>query len=779
MVARSPGRYARRRGSHALTVNSAGRLFAWIAILAAALYIVLIGGGYPGLASLHAKVIIQVSAVAILGTWLAVSIIRPSWRVTTPLLVPVLLASGAYVLSAVFSERPRLSLEPTIGGLGFALAFLFLTRFFAAPWFRSRVEMLIVSLTFVVAFAYIVQVVINWALWWIVVGGFALPPLRPSWAGLSFGTPNIVAIFLLLAGPLSVALLGSKPKGARYAWLLGATVVVALLLTGTRSAYVAGVVASVLGIVVLRGRKIMGYVTGARPVLKPAHRMAALLGAGAAGAVTLAFAPAILHRFGQGGDSVRVDLWRTALTIFLEHPLTGSGPGTWVQLKVAANPEGLPNRIFSNAHDLYVQAAAEVGLIGLVAAAVLLLAVTRRLVLAHRQGGPLRVQSVAVAMGVVGFAIQAIFDSLTNVPLVCLLLIVALAWIDSVTPVASSTKPRLTRALAGRVGAAVALAGTVAVIPTLVRVDSAWAESLAGNDSFLARDWPAALSRYERARATDPGFVLYELQAASALARVGRTEEALQVLREAVLEDPVAVNQIGLARLELDHGNVEAALARARLAALTGLGEPTVALNAGIIGEEVGDIPFALEQFGRAVAWNPPLAGTSFWIAADRRVSRDQVVERAQSLSEPAAAALIQAYAGQPAEARTTLLSLPQSHARDLYIAATWWIQGEPDVALAHLEAMLRLNPLDWEAAGWASRVARFSGDAVSANRFALWSYTVQGDAAPSAIFEQSSIPPETNDVTAGLPRSYPAGIYGRPTSPFLLMPTLVLIGGR
>src|SRR3989304_2718103 len=56
-----------------------------------------------------------------------------------------------------------------------------------------------------------------------------------------------------------------------------------------------------------------------------------------------ALAPVGLSRFVQGREGLRVDLWRAALATFLQHPLLGGGPGTWVQLKVTENPVGSAN----------------------------------------------------------------------------------------------------------------------------------------------------------------------------------------------------------------------------------------------------------------------------------------------------------------------------------------------------------------------------------------------------------------------------------------------------
>src|SRR5438045_3663021 len=104
------------------------RLGAWLLLALSAVFLLSTGGTYPGIASLDAHVIGQVVAIAVLGVWLMASLFQPDWRPRTPLLIPIALASAAYLASALASQRPRLSLEPTVAGLGWALAFLFLSR---------------------------------------------------------------------------------------------------------------------------------------------------------------------------------------------------------------------------------------------------------------------------------------------------------------------------------------------------------------------------------------------------------------------------------------------------------------------------------------------------------------------------------------------------------------------------------------------------------------------------------------------------------------------------
>jgi hypothetical protein len=94
------------------------RLGAWAVLLLSGLFLLTTGGTYPGIASVEGHILGQVIAYVVLGGWLLLALRDPAWRPRTPLFVPVLLATSAYALSAVFSQRQRLSFEPTIAGIG-------------------------------------------------------------------------------------------------------------------------------------------------------------------------------------------------------------------------------------------------------------------------------------------------------------------------------------------------------------------------------------------------------------------------------------------------------------------------------------------------------------------------------------------------------------------------------------------------------------------------------------------------------------------------------------
>jgi O-antigen ligase/tetratricopeptide (TPR) repeat protein len=781
-------------------VSNVLRLGAWAVLVLSAVFFLTTGGTYPGIASVEGHLIGQIVAIAILGGWLALSLGRPAWRARSPLLLPVALACLAYGASAMVSQRPRLSLEPTIAGLGWGLAVLFLGRLLTEAWFRARAAVLMTAFVAVVAFGYLGQVAIEWISWWGIVGRFAVPPLRPSFAALFLGSPNLIGTALVLLAPLVVAITWTRYRRHGLASALAVASAIAIFVSGSRGAWLGAGIGLVvaLGLAITR-RGARGSIDNlvARARRRPILLAPVVVAIGG----LLLLAPSVIARFEQGGASLRQDLWRSALAIFADHPILGAGPGTWVQLKVAANPDGVPNLILPHAHDLYIQSAAELGLVGLAALGILAGAVGRRLWSAwgsdHRLPGERRdgarsvealsMEAGAVIVSLAAFAGQSIVDNLVNLPFVCLILVALVAWVDgglaaargAAEPQPRAWSPRLAAVLRGPALPVVGLLAMAIVIPTLVRIDRAASTAQDGNRAVLRGDWDAALDAFEAASGLDPGFTLYDLQAASALGRAGRTAEAREVLARAAEADPVAINVIGLAALEAELGERDAALGHARQAAALGVGDPTVALNAGLVAERLGDRDLALDQFANAIAWDPPLASGAVWASPPRSIALADAVAAARDRVDPLTAALILAYAGQASAAKAELLTQPPTGQVEVYIAATEWLDGDPSAALARLDSMLLADPRDWYAAAWAARIARLSGDVATARRYSAWAIAVQGDAAPATIAELSVAPADADAATAGLPGNYPWAVYLRPVTPYLPVPQLMLIGSR
>jgi O-antigen ligase len=79
--------------------------------------------------------------------------------------------------------------------------------------------------------------------------------------------------------------------------------------------------------------------------------------------LVLAGAAVVLAAGGVAGSEERSAYWRVAADSALERPLLGSGSGTWVREWLAGRDAAIPAR---DAHGLYLETAAELGVVGLV-----------------------------------------------------------------------------------------------------------------------------------------------------------------------------------------------------------------------------------------------------------------------------------------------------------------------------------------------------------------------------------------------------------------------------
>jgi O-antigen ligase len=107
---------------------------------------------------------------------------------------------------------------------------------------------------------------------------------------------------------------------------------------------------------------------------------------------------------------------RAAVGVIAEHPLAGAGPG---QADLQQRGQDGGTRFFGYAHNEYAQVAAELGLVGLVLLAVLLLALARLLWRARATGAAGATWAGVVA-ATAAFAVHSGFDFVWHLPAVLL-----------------------------------------------------------------------------------------------------------------------------------------------------------------------------------------------------------------------------------------------------------------------------------------------------------------------------------------------------------------------
>lgn len=355
----------------------------------------------------------------------------------------------------------------------------------------------------------------------------------------TFYWPNPFAAFLLLALPIEICrtVWAGTRRDAVAHGMLATLLGTALVLTYSRGAMLSLLVVLPLVVIVLqpsawkravgRGLLLTGAVLAAAVVVT----QGAVLGVGQD--EKRAAADAVARQLSIQG---RAHFWRAAWAIFLDHP-AGAGAGTFGAMHAAYQRDV---RFYAtDAHNLYLQTAAETGVPGLVALTAVLGTtgmVWRR---AHRRSQHTDLFPLTAGIGVallVFFAHSAIEMNwmFPANPATAAALIGMLASIERVA--SGGTVPA--RAPSGRFAAAAALCLAVVAV---VFGWTAQRESLRGQVFARAGNWPAAAQAYARAARWNPLQAQYYAARAAAVMRSASPDRELA---EVVLHRAMALDRM-------------------------------------------------------------------------------------------------------------------------------------------------------------------------------------------------------------------------------------------
>ncbi len=342
-----------------------------------------------------------------------------------------------------------------------------------------------------------------------------------GWAGAAdlhgaFGNKNHLAGYLLLLLPLTLAgLLSSQRRRASMAF--GAALVVmasGLLLSQSRGAWLAlapGVAVVVLMLPRWRGwwgrLAVAGTLTLALSLLLNQAALQTTVSAGAAAMQDVAAATA--GQSPEGTLGPRLDYWHGALAIAGEHPLLGTGPGTFA----SAFPAYQKNPLYYSkyAHQLLLQILAETGAPGLLALLGLLAAYAYNVTtgLSTRLAGEElneRILAVGLAGGLAASLVHNLVELDWYVPAIALLAAVVAGALLGLAarrgaPADAAIAPAAPwAAIEGWATVIVCVAG---LTWTGFRAAEGW--NLAAAAAALQRgDAPAAVASYRAAAAIDP-----------------------------------------------------------------------------------------------------------------------------------------------------------------------------------------------------------------------------------------------------------------------------------
>lgn len=575
------------------------------------------------------KVVHQVGSALLLGLWL-ISLWRRGQGFPRTWLDGPLAALGlAWLLSALFSQHPRVSLEylwPVLVHILLFYVFVDLMRSGRRQW--------VIEGLFLTAGTVVIIGVLETLAWyfgllgapgWPSIDGLSLPPTLHE-VRLPFGHNNPAGGYAVLMIPLAWAW-GNATAQRDLRWgyrLLASGLVVYLLLTQSRGAYLG--LAALLGfsllIWLLRSDVRQRFPVWLQPVLHPRWL---LFGAGllALLAGVILFQIIIAPANPNPNDVARLDLWVSAIEMFRDHPLFGVGLRQFQgerlhYLNWRSSSSYLP---LEHPHNLPLLLVAEGGIVVLTAAVAVIVRFARmgfrtwRSVSARQRR---RLEGIAVAL--LAFGVHNLVDAFMSTQLLMVLIIAAAYTVTAADLVPELQVVHSKRRINPRVVlvgvTALILIAQVAFLP-IHRGALVYRQALG-----LIQDerYDAALEAVQRAEKADPWQPLYHLQEANVLGFLAFEHpedylgEAIDVHEAALARSPAwEVGWHNLAALYAQAGQYSDAVQAETKALEITPQSPVNELALATYYELAGDSEAAAERYLTVLNRHPTLAASDFW----------------------------------------------------------------------------------------------------------------------------------------------------------------------
>jgi O-antigen ligase/tetratricopeptide (TPR) repeat protein len=571
----------------------------------------------------------------------------------------------------------RLGIEPLLDILAAILIFDALTDPSGLSQTSLRWALMLVPLALAALSLHVV-----WGRWqdWLTLiravpnsGSSLLPPTVPRVLGLGTN-PNILAPVMTLPSPLFLAAIVDGRRVVRIAGALALVAVqVAVFFTLSRAAWIG----EIAGFGVAGAGILLAY----RALPLPSRR-AVLAGCAivaTAMAVIVVLSPSIHERplwLFRPSLAARSDFRSAAIQIIRRHPLLGAGPGRFPLLYPETSNGDPAGAVHS--HNILLQIGVEGGVLAIVAAATIGVAVAIALWRRWRTGDRRRRLLLACVSGsLTAFVVGGMADSLHLFPEILFVLagLLALALRDEGTAVTPQAR-RLPGGAEKRLNGGAALALSLSPLLLAVSLGAVWLHiDQAGmhyrRSISLASEehWPDAAAEAARASAIDPHLALYHVQQGMTLAVAAQNSgssvdrhAAIQQFELALALEP----RSGATRLDLAvllNADGQSTAAAALLPSITQESprDAMILLGVGVLAEGM-QAPPAIAAYAGALAENPRLADSPFWQSTPyRRAHFPEIVVQALARAEQEPSA-----AGYPAVQQIILdgASLPRARAQ-------------------------------------------------------------------------------------------------------------------
>ena len=437
----------------------------------------------------------------------------------------------------------------------------------------------------------------------------------------------------------------------------------------------------------------------------------------AAIAAIILLGPILADRLLGAGDGGRPAYWASASRMFQDAPIAGLGPGNYAARRVAFLQPGELDYTVPHAHDIYLQTAAELGILGLLAGAVAAAAVLWLIWRSVRSRDHSRqTWAWATLFGLVYLVLVDVVDFYANLPGVVLLWVVPLAMLDGKTKhglgLPTWARPRVVgRAAVTFLVLGCGLSLGLLAVAELSATSSDRAVALAD-----AGDWTAAAVQAKETRSIDPAQPAHSLTAGVAAMHLGRWQLALDALRESVAVDDLPQSWLGLAMSTIESGG-SAEQAAAYLDAAMRIGRQHAAISraAGELYDRLGLTAQADDAYADALRALPELAGDPFWREDPALRGRfGGLVETAIERSGSGGWRL--ALMVDDVEKARAVAGAAGTASPLVEDAISAW-SGDGD-ALARIQALAEADPTDGGLLTLAGWLTAHAGDPDAANRF-------------------------------------------------------------
>ncbi len=637
-------------------------------------YIILLAGGFAGLVNFRIQAISTLFAVLVLGSWLIFRALKKEGIQRSGVDWAILLFLAVQFIAVIFSEDPRRSLDHTILWLVYVLIFYFTLDLLRKGWSQDllfRCLLLVGAVLLVFSAVDLAQLYMQWKQ---LSAGLEFIPSFQQRVSTIVGDPNLLAAILNLLFPVALATLSlarNKIVKTGIAIYLVLSIVV-LYFTDSRG----GLLGSAASVGVFTFLWIFLVSEQAKKRVKAwamwlwQHKLLLL-----AGIVLLAAALGfVAWRFisFQGSTThapaleARDIYWQAATNAVKADPLTGAGPGMYpiYLMEIWSTP---PARPYLHAHSFPFQVAAESGLLGLAAATILIIVITRQ---AWNIWNPLdfqaRVRWAAAVAAVLGLAAHSLVDDFFPFPAVGVLVFVFLALILSPKP-EKKNEARLNPWVFA-IPALATAAFSVYSLNAYYHVDKAVDLGSRGN-------WGLAAAEMEMAAKSDPWMAFYWLQTGYAYGRAAESNpevigNAVTAYQKGIEREPeYALNRANFASLLWASGSQQEALPQMRIATSLAPQASLLLINEGAYYEALGLKDEAASSYSLAINFQPQIINSRFWDLSELRINATRIATETTIFDDPRkqAAALINAAKLKIANSEfdAALSLLEQAHALD------------------------------------------------------------------------------------------------------------------